>query len=78
VIKSASGQKNTKNFWWPKIPKTAALNNPAKPLMTGKRIDLAGIQSFRLGRHEKNYFKRSSLAQIRTDSIDDRFADCRA
>jgi hypothetical protein len=53
VIKSASAQKNTKNFWWPIIPKTTAFNNPAKPLMTGKRIDLAGIQSFRLGRHEK-------------------------
>jgi hypothetical protein len=78
VTKSASGQKNTKNFWWPKIPKTTAFNNPAKPLMTGKRIDLAGIQSFRLGRHEKIYFKCGSLAQVRTGSIDDRFADCSA
>jgi len=78
VIKSASGQKNTKNFWWPKFPKTTAFNNPAKPLMTDKRIDLTGIQSLRLGRHEKIYFKRGSLAQVRTDSIDDRFADCRA
>jgi hypothetical protein len=77
-MKSASGQKNTKNFWWPKIPKTTAFNNPAKPLMTGKRIDLAGIQSFRPGRHEKIYFKRSSPAQVRTYSIDDRFSDCPA
>jgi hypothetical protein len=46
-----------KNFWRPKIPKTTAFNNPAKLLMTGKRIDLAGIQSFRLGRHEKIYFE---------------------
>src|SRR5262249_4967051 len=72
VIKSASGQKNTKNFWPPKIPKTTAFNNPAKPLMTGKRMDLAGIQSFRLGRHENIYFKCSSLAQVRTDSINDK------
>jgi len=48
AIKSASGQKNTKNFWWPKIPKTTAFNNPAKPLMIGKRIDLAGIQNGRV------------------------------
>jgi hypothetical protein len=51
-IKSASGQKNKKNFWWPKIPKTTAFNNPAKSLMTGKRIYLAGIHSFRLGRNK--------------------------
>jgi len=40
-IKSVGGQKNTKNFWWSKIPKTTAFNNPAKSLMIGKRIDLA-------------------------------------
>jgi hypothetical protein len=77
-MKSASGQKNTKNFLWPKILKTTTFNNPAKPLMIGNRIDLAGIESFRPGRLEIIYFKHSSLAQIRTDSIDDRFADFRA
>jgi hypothetical protein len=26
LIKSVSGQKNTKNFWWQQIPKTTAFN----------------------------------------------------